>query len=102
MDFVAIAVPATAADTFFSRDASADRWSRSFEMVVPLVNPDVWQPLKPILERTLRFLSSDVWSFEFTSGGIQPPLTSEIKRRRNIVDLSKVDCVALFSGGLDS
>jgi hypothetical protein len=102
MDFLAIAMAVTAADTFVSRDAAADRWSRSFEIVVPLANPDVWQTLKPLLERTLRFLSSDMWNFVFTSGGIWPPLTSEIKRRRNIVDLSKVDCVALFSGGLDS
>jgi hypothetical protein len=102
MDFVAIAMAVTAADTFVSRDDAPNGWSRSFEIVIPLANPGNWQSLKPLLERTLQFLSSDTWRFEFVDGGIRPPLTSEIKRKRNIVDLSKVDCVALFSGGLDS
>jgi hypothetical protein len=102
MDFVTIAMAVTAADTFVRREDAPDRWSRTFEMVVPLSNPDVWQSLKPLLESTLRFLSSDMWSFRFVDGGIRPPLNSEMKRKRNVVDLSKVDCVALFSGGLDS
>jgi hypothetical protein len=101
MDFIAIAMAVTAVDTFVSREEAPDGWGRSFEIVIPLANPDTWQPLKPLLEQTLRFLSSDMWNFEFVTG-IRPPLTTEIKRKRDVIDLSKVDCVSLFSGGLDS
>jgi hypothetical protein len=31
-----------------------------------------------------------------------PPSLAEIRRRREAIDISKVDCVSLFSGGLDS
>jgi hypothetical protein len=47
-------------------------------------------------------LSSDEWHFEFLAGGATPPLSSVIRRRNRVVDISRVDCVSLFSGGLDS
>jgi hypothetical protein len=102
MDFAAIAMAVTAADTFVSRLEAANGWARSFELVVPLNQPDLWTPLKPILERGLAFLSGDEWNFEFTGGGVPPPPTAVIKRRLRRFDLSALDCVALFSGGLDS
>jgi hypothetical protein len=92
----------TAADTFVSRGDSSNAWSRTFEIMHPVVNPSAWSAVKPLLERVLRFLSADHWSFEFVAGGVLPPSLAEIRRKREIIDLSKVDCVSLFSGGLDS
>jgi hypothetical protein len=102
MDFVSIAMAVTAADTFVSRGDAPDGWRRSFEITLPLASPNAWQSVKALLERTLQFLSSDTWNFEFLEGGIRPPLSSEIRRKKAVIDLSKTDCVALFSGGLDS
>lgn len=102
MDLLSIAMAVTAADTFILRADEPDGWRRTFEMHLPLSEPERWAPLKAHLEATLRFLSSDLWNFEFTSGGMDPPPISEIKSRNRVVNLAKVDCVALFSGGLDS
>jgi hypothetical protein len=102
MDLMSIAMAVTAADTFILRADEPDGWRRTFEMHLPLSDPDRWMPLKAHLEATLRFLSSDLWRFEFTSGGMDPPSMAEIKNRQSVVNLAKVDCVSLFSGGLDS
>jgi hypothetical protein len=102
MDLLSIAMAVTAADTFILRANEPDGWRRTFEMHLPLSEPERWMPLKAHLEATLRFLSSDLWHFEFTRGGMDPPPISEIKSRNRVVNLAKVDCVALFSGGLDS
>lgn len=102
IDFLSIAMAVTAADTFVLRSEAADGWSRNFEIILPLARPAHWRPLRATLEATLRFLSGDAWSFDFRSGGVKPPPESEIRRKIDIVDVSKCDCAALFSGGLDS
>jgi hypothetical protein len=102
VDFMSIAMAVTAADTFVARADARGGWSRDFEIVLPLADPDPWNALKPQLQSTLRFLSSDTWEFKFTEYGVQPPPSSLIKSRQRVVDLSQVDCVSLFSGGLDS
>jgi hypothetical protein len=102
IDFLSIAMAVTAADTFVLRRDAPDAWSRSFEIVLPLSERSRWKPLQSQLEATLRFLSGDQWSFDFRSGGAPPPPPSAIRRRLNVFDLSKADCVCLFSGGLDS
>lgn len=102
MDLLSIAMAVTAADTFILRADEPDGWRRTFECKLPLSEPERWLPLKADLEATLRFLSSDLWHFEFTSGGMDPPPLAEIKSRNRVVNLAKVDCVSLFSGGLDS
>ena len=102
IDFMSIAMAVTAADTFVARADARGGWSRDFEIVLPLADPDRWNVLKPQLQSTLRFLSSDAWEFEFAGDGVQPPPASLIKSRQRIIDLSQVDCVSLFSGGLDS
>lgn len=102
MDFVAIAMAVTAADTFVARTDAPNGWARAFEIVLPLNEPDRWRPLIPMLESTLRFLSGDEWHFELRGDGVPPPPTAVVKRRQRTYDLSQVDCVSLFSGGLDS
>jgi hypothetical protein len=102
MDLLSIAMAVTAADTFVLRADAPDGWGRNFEVVLPLADPAPWENLRPALEATLRFLSSDKWHFEFIAGGAEPPVDSVIRNRNRVLDLSKVDCVSLFSGGLDS
>lgn len=102
MDFLSIAMAVTAADTFVKREESADGWNRTFEIELPLTEPERWQPQRALLEETLRFLSGDRWTFKLESGGAAAPPLSEIRRKFDVIDLSKADCIALFSGGLDS
>jgi hypothetical protein len=102
IDFLSIAMAVTAADTFVLRADAPNGWSRNFEISIPLANPEPWNAIRPALEATLRFLSSDTWQFEFISGGAQPPAAALIKSRNRVLDLSRADCISLFSGGLDS
>jgi len=101
MDLVAVAMAVTAADTFVLRDHAADGWRREIEIYVPVIEPDRWNALAPLLAKTLGFLSGDTWSLSFRGGGLMPPSARDVRHRTRI-DPSKVDAVALFSGGLDS
>ena len=101
MDLVALAMAVTAADTFVLRDDAADGWRREIEIDLPVVEPDRWKGLAPTLSATLGFLSGDTWSFNFRGGGLKPPSILDV-RHRSAIDPSKIDAVALFSGGLDS
>jgi len=102
MDFLSIAMAVTAADTFILRNDSDDGWHRQINLELPLCNPEQWKVVKNKLEKTLYFLSGDTWSFSFVGGGIKPPKISKyhIPQKRRI--LRALNCVSLFSGGLDS
>lgn len=100
MDLVTVAMAVTAADTFVLRDEAADGWRREIELDLPVIEPERWTALAPLLAKTLGFLSGDSWSFRFRGGGLMP--TKLDVRNRAIIDPSKIDAVALFSGGLDS
>lgn len=102
MDFLSIALAVTAADTFVQRETAEDAWSRKFTIKLPLANPSVWLEVKQDLERALHFLSGDMWSFEFLSNGFSSPEPYDEQSRFKVLSLSELDCVCLFSGGLDS
>ncbi|WP_159981132.1 MULTISPECIES: Qat anti-phage system QueC-like protein QatC [unclassified Novosphingobium] len=101
MDLVAVAMAITAADTFVLRDDTADGWRRDIEIDLPVTEPDRWRSLTPLLSKALNFLSGDSWTFVFRGGGLEPPSKRDV-HRREVIDPSKIDAVALFSGGLDS
>ena len=99
-DLLTVALGVTAADTFVSRHRHSDvGWGRDLHVVLPIVDPGPWGAVSPILVKALGFLTGDRWSFEFRAGGVPAPLPM---RRGSTTDLSGVDCVSLFSGGLDS
>lgn len=102
MDFLTIALAVTAADTFIRRSDSHDGWTRQFAIQLPLHNPDRWLPLKTDLENALHFLSGDIWNLELLDGGFPPPEPYRQRSRLRMIQLRELDCVSLFSGGLDS
>jgi len=102
MDFLTIALAVTAADTFVRRADAADGWTRQLSLQLPLYRADRWQPLKKDLERALHFLSGDIWDIDFQEGGYPPPVPYRRRDRFHLVRLRGLDCVCLFSGGLDS
>lgn len=102
MDFLTIAIAVTAADTFVRRSDTEDGWTRQLSIQLPLHDPARWLPLKKVLERALHFLSGDMWNFEFLEGGYPPPAPYRPQDRFHRVQLRGLDCVSLFSGGLDS
>lgn len=102
IDFLTIALAVTAADTFVRREDVEDGWTRLFSLQLPLHAPRRWLPLKKDLERALHFLSGDIWDFEFQENGYPPPIPYRRRDRFHLIRLRGLDCVCLFSGGLDS
>lgn len=102
MDFLTIALAVTAADTFVRRTDAEDGWTRQFSIQLPLHEPNRWLPLKKDLERALHFLSGDIWDFNFQIGGYPPPEPYCYPDRHKQISLEELDCVCLFSGGMDS
>lgn len=102
MDFLSIALAVTAADTFVQRESSEDGWTRQLSLRLPLHEPSRWIALKKELESALHFLSGDIWDFEFCTGGFAPPEPYSQHSRFHLIKLKEIDCVSLFSGGLDS
>lgn len=101
IDFLTLALSVTAADTFIARELSADGWAREITLEIPLANPSPWNSIKEELERILHFLSGDIWDLNFCSDGFFPPAPYRGGRYK-LLNLRGLDCVALFSGGLDS
>lgn len=98
-DFLSVALAVTAADTFVRRDDAADGWCRVIDLVVPVMNPALWTPVVPVLQKALHFLSGDMWSIDIQSGG---RLVPEPQTRGRLIETGNHDCACLFSGGLDS
>ena len=94
-DFNTIALSVAAADNALARKDSADGWTRQIDLTIHLCNPNVWEPARQDLEKTLRFLTGDFWSLNFNGNGVAPP-------RANRVNRFDCDCVSLLSGGVDS
>lgn len=73
-------------------------WSRHFKLFVPVSYINKWNSCRKELEKMLSFLSGDKWEISFRSKiGEQKKL--ELQSETN---LSKVEVVSLFSGGMDS
>jgi hypothetical protein len=101
-DFNAIALSVAAADNSLTRKNSADGWTRQIDLTVHLCNPNAWEPAKQELEKTLKFLTGDFWSFTFKDRGVSLPVQPD--REFNLFESSDCDedCVCLLSGGVDS
>lgn len=94
-DFVTIALSVAAADLSCKRKNSEDGWTRQIDLEVYLCNPEPWRTQCHLLEKAFRFLTGDVWKFEFKDNGIQAP--------NSLIPLeTDADCVSLLSGGMDS
>ncbi|MGJ4747307.1 Qat anti-phage system QueC-like protein QatC [Leptospira sp. SA-E8] len=101
IDFLSITLAVIAADTFVRRTDAGDGWTRELSLKLPVSEPDRWRVVKEQLERTLHFLSGDIWEFDFVKGGFTPPIPyNKTKNRSN--EIEGLDSVCLFSGGLDS
>ncbi len=98
--FLSIALGVIAADQGCLRTDSSDGWTRQIDLKVSVQSPSTWQPHAEALADALGFLTGDVWSIEFESGGMAPPALS--KRRRRGRRRPTGDSVCLLSGGMDS
>jgi hypothetical protein len=94
-DFLSLALAVQAVDVTASRDKSPDGWTRQLDLAVSVIDPDFWNGQTDLINRTLRFLTTDIWRVKFQSGGLKPPQPKK-------PNFPTEDCVSLLSGGLDS
>lgn len=98
-DLLTIAMAVTAADTFVDKATADDGWARDLRLTIPIVDPNLWQPALPLLEKALHFLSGDIWHITLLGDG---PRQLRPQNRGHITVMAGHDCVSLFSGGMDS
>lgn len=94
-DFLSIALSVIASDLTVSRSKSPDGWTREFELTIAVSDPDFWNGQRALLEKMVKFLSTDVWSIAFVGGGFLPAPPKKAV-------FPTEDSVSLISGGLDS
>lgn len=94
-DFVSFALAVAAADKAIARNCSEDGWTRQISLVTAVHRPDAWRKLAAELSAMLKFLTGDYWVLDFVLDNTQLP-SGKSK------EVSKNDCVALLSGGMDS
>lgn len=102
MDFLTLSLAVTAADSFVVRDNMFDGWTRDLNLTIRMNKPKIWIANKVLIEKALHFLSGDVWSLNFLGDGKLPPEPSNSGNNRKKINLNGINCVSLFSGGLDS
>lgn len=100
LDLALLAAAVTAADTRVERGIEGqDGWTRELEVCIPVRDQQKWIGMTPLLEKTLNFLTGDIWTLSFRSRSrsaerILEPFTE--------THAEKPNSVCLFSGGLDS
>ena len=100
IDLAILAATVTAADTMISRaDHAQDSWTREVDLYLPVSEPNRWNATAKLIERTLQFLTGDMWRVVFRPR--QKGMKTLIDRAEDVEEPA-FDSVCLFSGGLDS
>jgi hypothetical protein len=94
-DFLSLALSVVAADGGIPRKKCVDGWTRSIELRVAVTDPAFWTGQAVLVQNMLRFLTTDVWTLDFTDGGFLPAPPKVLAKPAE-------NSVALLSGGLDS
>jgi hypothetical protein len=100
VDLHTVAVACYFADKHYRRNETADGWSRSFEVSIPVVDPEPWnRGAGALFTKVLEFLTSDRWRLEF-----RPHARSYVHQSFALAGIGHepIGAVSLFSGGLDS
>lgn len=95
-DFARIAVMVYAADRSVVRAAGTVNWTaRTYDLTIPVSDPDAWNAVRDRLVRTLAFLSGDTWELTFTKAPV--PKETAVENQ-----YPSAERVVLLSGGADS
>ncbi len=95
IDFANISMAAYSIDQAANREKFGHYgWSRYIELNIPVYNIKKWSSIKEQFERTLSFLSGDIWILNFRK--CKKPFPSFA------ISEFRTDKVCLFSGGMDS
>ena len=101
LDFLVISAVTYAVDKIVRRDTTPDRWTRTFDVTVPVSEPAIWNDAAASLNKAICFLTGDVWIFRFTQAPA-PFQKRRANRRKSAVGFPRSPVVSLLSGGVDS
>lgn len=100
IDLAILAATVAAADTRISRKLeSQDSWTREIDLYLPVNDLALWVSNASLAARMLEFLTGDRWRLFFRS---RLDEYDTIIQRPTELDVSPLESVCLFSGGLDS
>lgn len=99
-DLFMIAISIFAVDKRVSRSLFMDCWTREFDISIPVIDLEKWESLRVLWNKTMNFLTGDVWNINFRKS--ENLYSQRTRQSRNRIDISGCDVVSLFSGGLDS
>jgi len=101
LDLVILALLVYAADTRVSRDEFAqDGWTREFDIYIPVLNINLWENNKKLIQQILNFLSGDQWNLFFRQRPVE--FINILNKETTQKSLFSYSCISLLSGGLDS
>lgn len=98
-DLFVISLAVIACDKRFFRGDSTDAWTRIFDVFIPVLNIELFEKNKKLLNKMLSFLTGDKWNICFYETKYR--FFQKKVSRHNGIDFN-YDFVSLFSGGLDS
>jgi 7-cyano-7-deazaguanine synthase in queuosine biosynthesis len=101
LDFLIICASVYAIDKIVSRDSTADRWTRTLDVVIPVQNQELWAAASDGLANSVSFLTGDQWNFTFVVAR-RSFSQRRSNRRKGACGFPKSPVVSLLSGGLDS
>ena len=99
-DLFIIGLSVFALDKRVCRKEFPDGWTRYIEVSIPVLEIDKWLSVADKWNALLSFLTGDRWSILFRK--TEALYSKHKNKNRKRIDVSKCDCVSLFSGGLDS
>ncbi len=94
-DLLSLALGVVTADQAVIRGKSPDGWTREIELTIPVSDDSKWARQADLIHKMLRFLTTDIWTLTFVSGG-------HGYERPGKPVYPDEDCISLLSGGLDS
>ena len=99
-DLYVIALSIYGLDKRLSRRLFFDCWTRDISVSIPVLQIEKWKGTENLWNNMLSFLTGDRWNIKFRP---TEAICSYHKwRSKTFIDITRCDCVCLFSGGLDS
>lgn len=104
LDLLIVASLTYVVDKSVPRTSSFDSWTRELSIEFPVAEPTRWRVASGNLERTLNFLTGDLWkiSFRKRKPGLFIEPSRERKRKPLPEKLENIRAVCSLSGGTDS
>lgn len=97
-DIITLATMVYLADTRIARIIHGqDSWTREIVIKLPVSDVDLWNKQIITIERMLKFLTGDLWSFEFVKRNWLFELSEKAEEKTALYSRA-----SLFSGGMDS